>query len=104
MVKKAYDKLAEVAEIYVSRHASEWMLGGQDEILLVDEFPGGYMSQTLNAPVYKKRNNNCHTILCIAEIDMKQLKIPPRMWMHIINANPEVLGILVISFHFVVWN
>lgn len=88
VVKKAYERLAKVAETFVKNHSSEWLLGGYDKILIVDEFPGGYMTETLvNAPVSKKRNNNnCHTILCIAEVDM----IPPRMWMHIIHANPEV--------------
>ena len=87
MVKKAYEKLAKVAETYIKNHLSEWELGGQEKILIVDEFPGGYMTEILtNAPVPKKRNNNCHTILCIAEVD----KIPPRMWIHIINAHPEV--------------
>ncbi|XP_058791625.1 uncharacterized protein LOC131664495 [Phymastichus coffea] len=91
VVKKAYDRLAKVAEKYVTKHKDEWIFGGSDKILIIDEFPGGYMTETLNAPVYKKRNNNCHTMLCIAEVDMdmKLFQIPPKMWMHIIQANPE---------------
>lgn len=86
VVKRAYEKLGKVTETYVMKHSNEWILGGGEKILIVDEFPGGYMSETISTPVRKKRNNNCRTILCIAECH----NLPPRMWMHIINANPEV--------------
>ncbi|XP_003428052.1 uncharacterized protein LOC100680094 isoform X1 [Nasonia vitripennis] len=85
VVKRAYEKLGKVTETYVIKHAKDWVLGGGEKILIVDEFPGGYMAETVSTPVPKKRNNNCRTILCIAECH----NLPPRMWMHIINANPE---------------
>lgn len=89
VVKRTYEKLGKVAELYVSKHINDWILGGPEKIVIIDEFPDGYMTQSLiNTPVTKRRNNNnCHTILCMAEVE----KIPPRMWIHIMNcANPEV--------------
>ncbi|XP_023247428.1 uncharacterized protein LOC106635802 isoform X2 [Copidosoma floridanum] len=90
VVRKTYEKLAKVAELYVVNHINEWILGGPDKIIIIDEYPSGYMTETLiNAPVTKRRNNNnCHTILCMAEVK----DIPPRMWMHIMNANPESIS------------
>lgn len=86
VVKKAYERLGKVTETYVIKHSKEWVLGGGEKILIVDEFPGGYMTEAVSIPVVKKRNNNCRTILCIAECH----NLPPKMWMHIINAIPEV--------------
>lgn len=54
----------------------------------MDEFPNGYMTESpSDITIAKKRNNNSHTILCIAEINT----IPTRMWLHMIEAFPEVL-------------
>lgn len=87
MAKKVYERCGKVSKFYVERHPEEWILGGQGNILIVDEFPGGYMTETLIAtPISRKRNNNSHTILCIAEASA----IPPRMWMHVMQANPVV--------------
>ena len=92
IIKKAYEKLAVVAEKYVRTHLNEWILGNSvpdRNILIIDEFPGGYMTETLvstSGTNKKRKNNNCHTILCMAEVD----QVPPRMWMHIIQANPLV--------------
>lgn len=71
----------------MKKHPEDWLLGGEDAILIVDEFPGGYMTEhqpDLNSA--KKRNNNSHTIICIAEASA----IPPRIWLHMIEAVPEV--------------
>ncbi|KAJ8681214.1 hypothetical protein QAD02_017001 [Eretmocerus hayati] len=94
LVKKVYEKLEKVAETFVKTHLDDWILGGNGNILIVDEYPGGYMTENLlNTPVPKKRNNNnSHTVLCLAEIESEcPRKIPPRMWMHIIQANPQPL-------------
>ncbi|XP_048514099.1 uncharacterized protein LOC105683282 isoform X2 [Athalia rosae] len=87
VVKRVYERCAQVASMYVARHPEEWRLGGQDSVLVVDEFPGGYMGpgSEMDATVHKRRNNNSHTILCIAETS----GIPPRMWLHMIQAMPE---------------
>lgn len=97
-MKKVFEKLGKVVEMYINNHIEEWYLGGPGKILIVDEFPGGYMTETLiNSPVPKRRNNNnCHTILCIAEVELDQ--IPPRMWMHIIEANPGVKKLHISCF------
>ncbi|XP_015602233.1 uncharacterized protein LOC107271126 [Cephus cinctus] len=86
VVKKVYERCAKVSEAYVVRHPEEWVLGGRNMVLIVDEFPGGCMTENyVDITVTKKRNNNCHTILCIAEANA----IPPRMWLHMIQAVPE---------------
>lgn len=41
---------------------------------------------SIDSTIHKKRNNNLQTILCIAEANA----IPPRMWLHVIKAVPEV--------------
>ncbi|XP_012277776.1 uncharacterized protein LOC105698267 [Orussus abietinus] len=88
VVKKVYERCAKVSEAYVSGHPEEWVLGGPGTVLIVDEFPGGCMTETVtDTVVTKKRNNNSHTILCIAEANV----IPPRMWLHMIRAMPEPL-------------
>lgn len=54
----------------------------------MDEFPGGYMTERqpdINSA--KKRNNNSHTMICVAEANT----IPPRIWLHMIEAIPEVI-------------
>ncbi|XP_043792904.1 uncharacterized protein LOC122715060 [Apis laboriosa] len=90
VVKKVYERCDEVSENYVTSHPEDWVLGGQSAILIVDEFPNGYMTENpsdiTNA---KKRNNNSHTIVCIAEANT----IPTRMWFHMIEAFPEPLKI-----------
>lgn len=54
----------------------------------MDEFPNGYMTENpSDITSAKKRNNNSHTIVCIAEANT----IPTRMWFHMIEAFPEVL-------------
>lgn len=87
VVRKTYERCDEVSAIYVKKHPEDWLLGGEGAILIVDEFPGGYMTEhqpDLNSA--KKRNNNSHTIICIAEANA----IPPRIWLHMIEAVPEV--------------
>lgn len=90
VVNKIYERCDEVSENYVTSHPEDWVLGGKSAILIVDEFPNGYMtknpSDTSNA---KKRNNNSNTIVCIAEANT----IPTRMWLHMIEAFPEPLKI-----------
>ncbi|XP_034941779.1 uncharacterized protein [Chelonus insularis] len=87
VVKKVYERCGQVAEFFVKSHPEEFQLGGPGVILLVDEFPGGIMSDTIpdNIVTTKKRNNNSHTILCITEAS----QLPPRMWLHVIQALPE---------------
>lgn len=87
VVKKVYKRCDEVSGIYITRHPEDWLLGGENTILIVDEFPGGYMTETqpdINSA--KKRNNNSHTIICIAEAN----NIPPRIWLYMIQTTPEV--------------
>ncbi|XP_046426025.1 uncharacterized protein LOC124182594 isoform X1 [Neodiprion fabricii] len=88
VVKRIYERCTQVANAYVDNHPEEWSLGGRDRVLVVDEFPGGYMGaeNPIDVTVHKKRNNNSQTILCIAEASA----IPPRMWFHMIKAVPEV--------------
>ncbi|XP_012174007.1 uncharacterized protein LOC100648772 isoform X1 [Bombus terrestris] len=86
VVKKVYERCDEVSENYVTSHPEDWVLGGQSAILIVDEFPNGYMTESpSDITTAKKRNNNSHTILCIAETNT----IPTRMWLHMIEAFPE---------------
>lgn len=88
VVKKIYERCDEVSAIYVKRHPEDWLLGGDSAILIVDEFPGGYMTERqpdMNSA--RKRNNNSHTIICIAEVNT----IPTRIWLHMIEAVPEVI-------------
>lgn len=76
----------------MKKHPEDWLLGGEGAILIVDEFPGGYMTERqpdLNSA--KKRNNNSHTIICIAEANA----IPPRIWLHMIEAVPEVMECII---------
>ena len=76
-----------MSENYVATHPEDWVLGGQSAILIVDEFPNGYMTENpSDVTTAKKRNNNSHTIVCIAEANT----IPTRMWLHMIEAVPEV--------------
>lgn len=87
VIKKVYDRCAKVAESYVSSHPEDFKLGGPGSVLIVDEYPSGYMTE--NGPdvaVSKKRNNNSHAILCIAEASA----VPPRMWMHMIRGVPNM--------------
>lgn len=80
----------------MKKHPEDWLLGGEGAILIVDEFPGGYMMEhqpDLNSA--KKRNNNSNTIICIAEANA----IPPRIWLHLIEAVPEVK--YVINFYLI---
>lgn len=87
VVKKVYERCDEVSENYVTSHPEDWVLGGQSAILIVDEFPNGYMTENpSDITSAKKRNNNSHTIVCIAEANT----IPTRMWLHMIEAFPEV--------------
>lgn len=87
VVKKVYERCDEVSENYVTSHPEDWVLGGQSAILIVDEFPNGYMTENpSDITSAKKRNNNSHTIVCIAEANT----IPTRMWFHMIEAFPEV--------------
>lgn len=92
-MKKVYERCGKVVESYVQKHPEEWILGGPGSILIVDEFPGGYMSENiLDNTNNRKRNNNSHSILCIAETNLS-IGLPairPRMWMHMIKANPVV--------------
>jgi len=63
-------------------------LGGEDAILVVDEFPGGYMTERQpDVNSAKKRNNNAHTIICIVEAN----SIPPRVWLHMVHTLAEVV-------------
>ena len=93
VVKKVYERCGKVVEAYVTRHSEEWVLGGPGSIIIVDEFPGGYMSEnSLENINCRKRNNNSHTILCIAETNLTTIHpvVPPRMWLHMIEASPVV--------------
>ncbi|KAL0104259.1 hypothetical protein PUN28_017171 [Cardiocondyla obscurior] len=86
VVRKIYERCDEVSAIYVKKHPEEWLLGGEGAILIVDEFPGGYMTEyqpDVNST--KRRNNNSHTIICVIEANT----IPPRIWLHMIEAIPE---------------
>ncbi|XP_012221348.1 uncharacterized protein [Linepithema humile] len=86
VVRKIYERCDEVSSIYVKTHPEDWLLGGEGAILIVDEFPGGYMMERqLDVNSAKKRNNNSHTIICIAEAN----GIPPRIWLHMIEAVSE---------------
>ncbi|KAK2583530.1 hypothetical protein KPH14_009486 [Odynerus spinipes] len=86
IVKKVYERCDEVSEIYVIRHPEDWILGDQSAIVIVDEFPGGCMTRNyIDTSTNRKRNNNSHTIVCIAEANT----LPPRMWLHMIEAIPE---------------
>ncbi|XP_063972769.1 uncharacterized protein LOC135160294 isoform X2 [Diachasmimorpha longicaudata] len=88
IVKKVYEKCGKVCEYYVDSHPDEFQVGGPGMVLIVDEFPGGYMvPEGMDVTTTKKRNNNSHTILCIAEANC----IPPKMWLHMIQAMPEPL-------------
>ncbi|XP_043273297.1 uncharacterized protein [Venturia canescens] len=85
VVKKVYERCAKIADDYVNSHLEEFKLGGPDSVLIVDEYPGGYMTENVpEISVSRKRNNNSHTILCIAEANA----LPPRMWLHMIRAVP----------------
>jgi len=100
VVRKIYERCDEVSAIYIKKHPEDWLLGGEGAILIVDEFPGGYMMERqpdINSA--KKRNNNSHTIICVAEANT----IPPRIWLHMIEAIPEVMNILITKeykYHF----
>ncbi|XP_011642183.1 uncharacterized protein LOC105430357 [Pogonomyrmex barbatus] len=86
VVRKIYERCDEVSAIYVKKHPEDWLLGSEGAILIVDEFPGGYMTEHQpDINFTKKRNNNSHTIICIAEANT----IPPRIWLHMIEAVPE---------------
>lgn len=88
VVRKTYERCDEVSAIYVKKHPEDWLLGGAGAILIVDEFPGGHMTEYyLDVNSTKKRNNNSHTIICITETNA----IPPRIWLHLIEAVPEVI-------------
>ncbi|OAD56951.1 hypothetical protein WN48_02476 [Eufriesea mexicana] len=77
---------SELTANYLASHPEDWVLGGQSAILIVDEFPNGYMIENpSDITSAKKRNNNSHTIVCIAEANT----IPTRMWLHMIEAFPE---------------
>ncbi|XP_066587379.1 uncharacterized protein [Prorops nasuta] len=87
VVKKIYNRCDEIAESYVYRHPEDWVLGKQGAILIVDEFPGGYIAKNLsNNTTNKKRNNNCHTIICIVEANT----FPPKTWFTIVQAATEL--------------
>lgn len=74
--------------MFIKKHVNEWTLGGPGMVVVVDEFPCGYMKQNgTDVTVTKKRNNNANNILCIAEAGDK---IPPRMWFHVFKSHPEV--------------
>lgn len=61
----------------------------------MDEFPNGYMTENpSDITSAKKRNNNSHTIVCIAEANT----IPTRMWFHMIETFPEVLFFFSLIF------
>lgn len=95
VVKKVYERCDEVSENYVTSHPEDWVLGGQSAILIVDEFPNGYMTENpSDITTARKRNNNSHTIVCIAEANT----IPTRMWLHMIEAFPEVQLFIWISY------
>lgn len=91
VVKKVYERCDKVVESYVQKHPEEWILGGPGSIIIVDEFPGGYMTENIfDNTNNRKRNNNSHSILCIAETNLS-FGIPvvqPRIWLHMIKANP----------------
>lgn len=72
-------------------HPEDWILGDKSAIVIVDEFPGGCMTRNyIDTCTNKKRNNNSHTIVCMAEANT----LPPRMWLHMIEAIPEVKKLL----------
>ncbi|XP_011330205.1 uncharacterized protein LOC105275216 isoform X2 [Ooceraea biroi] len=86
VVRKTYERCDEVSAIYIRKHPEDWLLGGEDAVLVVDEFPGGYMTERQpDVNSAKKRNNNSHTIICIVEAN----SIPPRVWLHMIQAIQE---------------
>ncbi|XP_011308880.1 uncharacterized protein [Fopius arisanus] len=88
IVKKVYEKCGKVCEYYIEAHPEEFQVGGPGMVLIVDEFPGGYMiPEGVDVVMNKKRNNNSNTVLCIAEANC----IPPKMWLHVIQAMPEPL-------------
>lgn len=67
----------------------------------MDEFPNGYMTENpSDITSAKKRNNNSHTIVCIAEANT----IPTRMWFHMIEAFPEVLFFFFFNFCKIICN
>ncbi|XP_014231810.1 uncharacterized protein LOC106655769 [Trichogramma pretiosum] len=86
-VRKVYEILTQVTEQYVEAHSNEWLLGGvPPNILIVDEFPTGCMTENqIDVPKTKKRNNQNHTVLCITEVS----QVPPRMWMRILGTKSE---------------
>ncbi|KAH0561331.1 uncharacterized protein LOC123264905 [Cotesia glomerata] len=86
VIKKVYERCSQVAEFYVNSHPEDFKLGGSGCVVLVDEFPSGYMTDiTPDVTTTRKRNNNSQPIICIAEAS----HLPPRMWLHIIKALPE---------------
>lgn len=87
VVRKIYERCDEVSAVYVEKHPEDWLLGGESAILIVDEFPSGYMTEHQpDVNCARKRNNNSHTIICIAEVNT----VPTRIWLHMIEAVPEV--------------
>lgn len=97
VVRKIYERCDEVSAIYVKTHPEDWLLGGESAILIVDEFPGGYMTgcqPDINSA--KKRNNNSHIIICIAEVNT----VPTRLWLHMIETVPEVTSRYIINEHY----
>ncbi|CAD6235091.1 GSCOCG00007801001-RA-CDS [Cotesia congregata] len=94
VIKKVYERCSQVAEFYVNSHPEDFKLGGPGCVVLVDEFPSGYMTDiTPDVTTTRKRNNNSQPILCIAEAS----HLPPRMWLHIIKALPEPPKIKMIN-------
>ncbi|XP_011142648.1 uncharacterized protein LOC105185102 isoform X1 [Harpegnathos saltator] len=86
VVRKIYERCDEVSAVYVEKHPEDWLLGGESAILIVDEFPSGYMTEhQVDINCARKRNNNSHIIICIAEVNT----IPTRVWLHMIEAVPE---------------
>lgn len=87
-MKKVYERCGKVTELYVTTHPEDFRIGGPGVVLIVDEYPGGLMAvdSITDVTITKKRNNNYHTIMCIAEATL----IPPRMWLHMIKTMPEV--------------
>ena len=81
VIKKVYERCAKVADIYVKTHPEDFKLGGPGRVVVVDEYPSGYMTENImDHTTSRKRNNNAYTILCMAEAEA----IPPRMWLHFI--------------------
>ncbi|KAK0095432.1 hypothetical protein PV326_008397 [Microctonus aethiopoides] len=89
VVKKVYERCGQVTESYVKTHPEDFQIGGPGVVLIVDEYPGGLMAteSTTDVLITKKRNNNFHSILCIAEASL----VPPRMWLHMMKSMPEPL-------------